>query len=594
MQRNATNAAQAMNALGSANIAPATTAVKEVGNASTDTSSKMKGVADAIDEVKEAGQEMGSSAASGAGWMDSLEQMASGAYQRLGAIVVDKLTGVFNNIKGFIMEAPQVAGDFQASMLKFEAAAGIQDPEMGADMKKYFMELGALMPVTVQDVTKAATELAKAGISTELITGGMLESLIKFSLAADVDVPKAAETASKFLGTFGDRSWDAGQKMEFVNNTLELLQKGANTSILDANGFSEALLGSAGAAKTAGVSLDDYAMAMAGTSAGFNSAAEQGTSMREFLQRLNPTMMKSRDVMRGLGLITTDATKLQEAFSLYGLQPVSNDIAEMEQQMIEYLRTEQKFTNTDVTKFLDSVGTNAFYANGKLKNMTEIAGLLSTAFEGMTDEERGQAMRTMFEITGMNAAVQVMNLGADGMQDYSKQMTEAMGVAEMYDKTFQGLNASQENLEGSMGSLQLQIGDLFLPGMQAWEDFQNTLVLGASNLLSVLTGDFEWIGFSSLSPIMQSLVLFTQNAKQAFLEWLTTLDPVLAVFTQFGDYLMTAFLPIWDAMQPMIEDIGRLFAETFGSTDGTGSTGWTGSTSATDSTELSDILCNKL
>ena len=567
MQRNAQQAALAMNTLGSANVSNVATAVKTVGNESTDAAGKVKGVAEAVDEVKEAGENMSKSATQGGGWMEGVTSMAHGAYARLGEMVVEKLTAVFNNIKDFVMEAPQVAGDFQASMLKFEAAAGIKDPEMGADMKAYFLELGALMPVTVQEVTAAATELAKAGLDTETITGGMLESLIKFSLAADVDVPKAAETASKFLGTFGERSWDAGQKVAFVNSTLELLQKGANTSVLDADGFSQALLGSAGAAKTAGVSLDDYAMAMAATSAGFNSAAEQGTSMREFLQRLNPTMQKSRDVMRGLGLITTDTTKLQEAFAAYGLKPVSNDIGEMEQQMIEYLRTEEKFTNTDINKFLDAVGSNAFYANGKLKNMTEIAGLLSTAFEGMTDEERGQAMRTMFEVTGMNAAVQVMKLGADGMGDYKKEMTEAMGVSAMYDKTFQGLNASQENLEGSMASLQIQIGDLFLPQMQIWEDMQNDIVVGASQLLSVLTGNFDWTKWQSLSPIMKSLVMFTQNAKQAFSEWLTTLDPVLAVFTEFGEYLGVYFAEHLSIIQPLLDDLGRLFGDTFGDGD---------------------------
>ena len=329
MQRNASQAALSMNALGSANVAPVATAVKNVGNESTDAKGKVEGVAGAVKDVKEAGEDMAKSATQGGGWMEGVGIMAGGAYARLGEMVVEKLTAVFNNIKDFVMEAPQVAGDFQASMLKFEAAAGIQDPKMGADMKKYFLELGALMPVTVQDVTAAATELAKAGLDTETITGGMLESLIKFSLAADMDVPKAAETASKFLGTFGERSWDAGQKVEFVNSTLELLQKGANTSVLDADGFSQALLGSAGAAKTAGVSLDDYAMAMAATSSGFNSAAEQGTSMREFLQRLNPTMQKSRDVMRGLGLINTDTTQFPAAFAAYGLHPVSNDIGEM-------------------------------------------------------------------------------------------------------------------------------------------------------------------------------------------------------------------------------------------------------------------------
>jgi hypothetical protein len=348
---------------------------------------------------------------------------------------------------------------------------------------------------------------------------------------------------------------------------MNILQKGANTSVLDADGFSQALLQSAGAAKTAGVSLDDYAMAMAATSSGFTSAAEQGTSMREFLQRLNPTMSKSREVMRSLGLITTDATKLQEAFAAYGLQPVSNDIGEMEAQMIEYLRTEEKFTNTDITKFLDAVGNNAFYANGKLKSMTEIAGLLSNAMAGLTDEERGQAMRQLFEVTGMNAAVQVMKLGSDGMADYQKKMTEAMGTQEMYEKTFQGMNAASENLEGSIASLQIQIGDLFLPGMQVWEEFQNDLVVGASQLLSVLTGDFNWLGFQSLSPTMQSLVMFTQNAKQAFMEWLVTLDPVFAVFTEFGEYLGVYFAEHMTMIQPLLEDLGGLFGATFGDGD---------------------------
>jgi TP901 family phage tail tape measure protein len=518
---------------------------------------------------------MGANASGSGGWMTGVADMAVGAYQKLGAMVVEKLTAIFSNIQQFVTEAPGMASKFQAAMLRFSAAAAIEDPVQLEKMNALFMDLGARLPVTVTEVTAAATTLAKGGIGIETMAGGMLEALIKFSLAAEMDVPQAADTAIKFLGTFGDASWDAGQKVEFVTSTLDLLQKGANTSTLDASGFAGALIQSAGAATTAGVELKDYMTTMAAISGGFGSASEEATSLREVINRLNPTQRDAREKMRELGLITYEYGTLAAAATEMGLTPMTKNIGELESALIDHLSTTKKWSEIDISKFLLGIGQNVFYTNGELNSMTSIVGELEKAFSGLTEEERGQAMRKIFEVTGTNAAAQLLKLGTKGMADYEKQMDSALGTAAMYERTFQGLEAAQTNSEGSLESLQLKIGGFFLPAM---EKYENAVALTANTLGTLITlfsGGFPLGELSKLSPTMQDIVLWINMAQYELNWWFKSLEPSMQPLIEVWGLFEKAFAEMWVLIQPLIEDLSRLWFETFGESSPTGIAGIT-------------------
>jgi hypothetical protein len=247
-----------------------------------------------------------------------------------------------------------------------------------------------------------------------------------------------------------------------------------------------------------------------------------------------------------------------------GLEPMTKDVGELEAALVDHLITNKKWSEIDISKFLLGMGQNVFYAGGELRTMTEIVGELEKAFSGLTEEERGQAMRKIFEVTGTNAAAQLIKLGAKGMADYEKQMNSALGTAEMYERTFQGVEAAQQNAEGSLESLQLAIGNAFLPAMEQYEIAVAATANTLGSLITLFTGGFPLGELGKLSPTMQDIVLWINKAQYDMTWWINSLEPAFAPLVEIWDIFVVAFTDMWVALQPLLDDLSRLWFETFG------------------------------
>lgn len=416
---------------------------------------------------------------SGSGF-SAMREVATGALRQIGTLATQAFAEAGRAAVGFFKDSISLAGDFQSGMQNFGAAAGKGfEPGTAAldEFHDLFIEMGKKLPVSTSEVQKAAIALVKGGLDPAVVSAGALESSLNFAAAAGMGLEQAAELTIKQLSTFVPLGASVAEQTAFMADAQNLMVKAAGASTLNVDKLGDAMLASAGAAKASGVDYEDFVTTMGLISPAFGSAAEAGTSYRNFLARIIPTTDNAKDTMYALGLATEDGTSL----------------------------------------FYDAQG--AFIGNQKAAEM------LQKAFQGLTEAERAEAMQTIFGQDAKGAAIALMDAGAEGYENFAAKMEAANGVSEQSAAVQQGFNFVMENIKGTIEALQIQIGEFLLP-------YLTSLVTTANLLINAITGDQA--AFDALSPTLQGIIIAIQQGVAqaglfiaAFQAWLPTIQPII-------------------------------------------------------------------
>lgn len=442
--------------------------------------------------------------------------VVSGAMERIGGAVVEFVMANLQKVGQFLKEAPQAAEGFQSAMFRFFAVADEGARNMKPEMEDLILMLGKELPVSTRDVAEAATELAKGGLTAATLKAGALRDSINFANAANLGLAEAGTIVVKQLGTFVKAGASAEEQAKFMAQSMDLMVKAANTSSVDVDELARGLLSSGGTAKAVGLDYEQFVGTMGALSPAFQSSSEAGTSFKNFLLRLQPQSDKAYEQMSKLGLVSTDATKILKFMQNEGIKPLGTDINVLTGQVAEYLSSVKGMKGSDIEKmFKTDFNKNEFYdANGNLKSMTEISGLLQKSLAGLSNEQRSQALSTIFGNDAMNAAVRLADLGAEGFAGFMEQMKKANGVAGMYNDVMQGAEMAGTNLEGSLEALQLAIGRNFLPYTEKLYNFGNDIVTVFLNMALAAQGNTK--SMSELSAPMQEIVKYITQIDDAW------------------------------------------------------------------------------
>jgi hypothetical protein len=190
--------------------------------------------------------------------------------------------------------------------------------------------------------------------------------------------------------------------------------------------YSLAIAQAGGVASSVGVSFDDFNATIAAISPLFASGSDAGTSFKTFLQRLIPQSKEAGALMKELGIITAD-------------------------------------------------GTNRFFdASGQLKSMSEIAGILNTAFAGLSEEQKINAASTIFGTDAMRAAFAIADAGS-GTIDELKQKIGNVDAEKAAETRMGTLKGSYEIFTGVLDTLAIKIGDRFIPHVKSMIDWLTKL-----------------------------------------------------------------------------------------------------------------------
>ena len=463
-------------------------------------------------------RELGRSAEAQRGAFSALEQVAVGALRQVGAAAVNLAGAGIAALVDQLRSSINVAADFEASLYKFEAVAGDALANAGVsfdEVRQKALELGASTQYSAQEALDAMTELVKGGVAVESVMSDATDATLALAAAAQLELAGAAEIVAKQLGVWSETGVTA-------TNVADLLASAANASTVDVEELALGLANVGGSARVAGLSFAETVQTMALIAPSFNSAADAGTSLKTFLQRLIPTTKDATQMMVELGLATEDGK----------------------------------------SKFFD--------AQGGFIGMEVAARLLHEATKGLSEEQKFLAFNTIFGSDAIRAAAAIAEAGASGYSAMGQAMREAGGAAETAATMQQGYQYAVEQFNAAVETLQITLGSALLPYLTQLvagaADGINTFTAWASSILSsadplaALATQIGLVGITtgSVQQTVANAAAFIQSAWGALNEALgpstsaawaamqSTVQTALSVIQQFVQFVISSVLQIWN------------------------------------------------
>lgn len=308
------------------------------------------------------------------------------------------------------------AADFEQTMSGVKAVSGATADQMEA-LRKKALKLGADTVFSAQDAAGAMEELVKAGLSVDDVLNGAADAAVNLAAAGGISIPDAARIASNAMNEFS-------LSAEQLPHVADLIAGAANASAIDVGEFGMSLSQAGATANLIGLNFDDLAVAIAAMGNAGIRGSDAGTSIKTFLQNLQPVTKKQIDLFADLGLS-------QEAL-ITQANPLGN-------------------------AFFDSTGS--------IKSMSEIADVLNKSLVGMSDAQKTATLEALFGTDAIRAAAVVANEGAEGIDALAASMGE-MTAADVAATRLDNTKGSLEQLKGSLETAAIDIGTRFLPAIK--------------------------------------------------------------------------------------------------------------------------------
>jgi TP901 family phage tail tape measure protein len=333
-----------------------------------------------------------------------------GAAGKIASVGMTAFTAAGVAVAAGLGSSISAATNFQSAMSAVAAVADGGSEALGALSAKA-LELGQdnkLAGIGATDAARAMQELAAAGISTQDILEGAARGALLLASAGGIDVASAAEIASNALNAFG---LSGGQ----ASHVADLLAGAANASSADVSDLGESLKFIAPVAHSMGISIEDVVATLAELGSQGIKGSQAGTSLRSILASLAEPSQKAAGVIKDLGL-----------------------------------------------QFFDS--------QGHMRDFAGISEELKVKMAGLTDQQRANALSTIFGNEALSAATILYGEGADGIAKYLGQVNVAGSAAETGRIRNDNLKGSIEQLKSSLETASITLGTAFLPALKMLAD----------------------------------------------------------------------------------------------------------------------------
>ena len=300
----------------------------------------------------------------------------------------------------------QKAMDFEAQMSTIKALTGASGAEM-KQMTDLAMKMGAQTKYSALEAAQGIEELLKAGLTPAQVQAGGLESALNLATAGGLDLAKASEIMSTALNAFKDDGMKAADAANILAGT-------ANASATSVEELQYGLSQVGAVASGIGMNFKDVNIALGLFANNGLKGSDAGTSLKTMLSNLQPSTKKQIGLFQDLGLMT------------------------------EY-------------------GKNAFYdANGELKSLNQIAGLLQNSMKGLTSQQRQAALETMFGSDAIRAGNILFKEGAEGVKKFTSEMSKVTALDVAKEKMNNAAGAV-EQFKGALETLQIAVLTPLMP-----------------------------------------------------------------------------------------------------------------------------------
>lgn len=291
-----------------------------------------------------------------------------------------------------------LAAKYSEAMNILQATSKASGAEMAA-LDTMAKDLGAdlTLPATsASDAAEAMVELAKSGLDVKQVMGAS-RGVLQLAAAGNLSNARAAEIASNALNMFNLRGSETVR-------VADLLAAGANVSSAEVEDMGASLQMAGSVFAAAGVPIEDLATAIAEMANSGIKGSDAGTSLKQMLLSLQAPSDKAAELMQDLGIKVYDAQG--------SLLPFNSLVREFE------------------------------------SNLT-----------GLTQEQRNQALATIFGSDAVRAANVVLMGGADKFDEYKEKVTDAGAAADLAASRTHGLSGKIEGMQTAMETAGLALAD---------------------------------------------------------------------------------------------------------------------------------------
>lgn len=330
--------------------------------------------------------------------------------------------------------AIKMAADFDASMSTVQANTGASAGEMN-QLRQAAIDAGADTVYSATESADAINELGKAGLSTSDILSGGLSGALNLAASDGMAVGDAAELMATTLKQFNLTGAQSSQ-------VADALAAGAGKAVGSAHDLGLALNQAGMVSHSFGISMQETTGTLAAFANSGMIGSDAGTSLKTMLISLANPSTKAANLMKELGI-------------------------------------------------------NAYDVQGNFIGLSGLAGVLKDKLSGLSQEQRDQALATIFGTDAIRAANVLYEQGAEGIDDWTKAVSESGFAAEQAAAKNNNLKGDLENLSGSFESLLISLGEGGQGPLRSLVQTLDTLVDAFSQLPA---------------PVQQGIVLMTALA----------------------------------------------------------------------------------
>lgn len=300
------------------------------------------------------------------------------------------VTGTTTALGGVAAAAVKVGSDFEAQMSRVQAISGATGKEL-EELRSQAVELGADTSFSASEAAQGMENLAAAGFKTNEIMDAM-PGLLDLAAASGEDLASSSDIAASTLRGFGLAAEDAG-------HVADVLAENANRTNSSVTETGEAMKYIAPLARAAGISLEETAAAIGIMANAGIQGSQAGTTLRGALSRLSKP---------------TD----------------------------------------DMQQAMDELGVSFYDSKGKMLSLADQVGMLQSAMEGMTDEQKNNYLVTLYGQEALSGMLALINEGPDSLASLTAAYEECDGSAQTAAATMQdNLKGAVEELSGSAETL---------------------------------------------------------------------------------------------------------------------------------------------
>lgn len=363
-----------------------------------------------------------------------------GAFKAVGKVAKTAMVAGSAAAVAFTKTSIDAGMNFDTAMSQVAATMGTTVDKIG-NVKAKAEEMGRTTKYTATEAAEGMNILAQAGLSADEQISG-IGTVLNLASAGAMSLEESASYTAGAVKGFCD-------SMSNASYYADLMAKGATLANTDVRGLGEAFSGSAATAKNYGQAADSVTLSLL-------RLAEQNVTGSEASTALNRAMA-------------------------------------------------DLYTPTDdASKALDQLGVSAYKSNGEAKDFNDLVDELNGSLQGMTAEQKNNALATIFTTQGLQAFNKMTASSDATVQKFWKGIQDSSGSAAQQAAT------QLDNLQGDITLLSSATEGLQLAFYNTFSGTIRGAIKGITSEVSGLAEAMESGGISgALSKLAQDAINFS-------------------------------------------------------------------------------------